>query len=174
LDAVFRRATVDDAARLADFATRTFRHTYEAYNTPDDMRDYLASAFGADKQSRELGDPAMITVFAESRGELVGYAQLKRGPAPASVQGSPVEIYRFYVDSRAHGAGVAQGLMREALDAARDLGADVAWLGVWERNPRAIAFYRKSGFDEVGTQIFQLGSDKQTDRVLVKHINSGE
>ena len=80
MDALFHRASVDDAARLAVFAARTFRHTYEAYNTPEDMSDYLASAFGPDKQSAELTNPGMITVLAESGGELVGYAQLSVDP----------------------------------------------------------------------------------------------
>ena len=40
------------------------------------------------------------------------------------------------------------------------------WLGVWERNPRAQAFYRKSGFADVGSQVFLVGTDAQTDRVM--------
>ena len=85
-------------------------------------------------------------------------------------QDAPVEIYRFYVDATAHGTGVAQRLMSEALAAARDLGGTHAWLGVWERNPRAIAFYFKCGFRDVGRQLFQLGADSQTDRVLERRL----
>ena len=164
-----------DAERLAAFAARTFTDTYAAHNTPEDMRDYLARAFGVEQQSKELADPAMLTVIGEADGELVGYAQLKRGKGPAIVSSErAVEIYRFYVDRPAHGTGVAQRLMAAALEAAKDLGGEVAWLGVWERNPRAIAFYMKSGFRDVGTQIFQLGSDRQTDRVLVVPITSSD
>jgi diamine N-acetyltransferase len=171
LDALFRRASLADAARLAAFAARTFTQTYAADNTPQDMRDYLASAFSTEKQSVELSDPAMITVLAESGDDFLGYAQLRRGAAPPCVpQRGPVEIYRFYVDAPAHGTGVAQRLMDSAVEAARDLGGTDVWLGVWERNPRAIAFYAKCGFNDVGTQIFQLGSDRQTDRVLVRSV----
>ena len=170
-----RRGSAQDAAALAAFAARSFTHTYGAYNTPEDMQNYLSSAYGMEQQTRELRDPAMITVLAESAGVLVGYAQLRKKDAPSCVtQQAPVEIYRFYVDASAHGKGVAQKLMAEAESAARDLGGRHLWLGVWERNGRARAFYGKTGFADVGTQTFQLGSDIQTDRVLVKQLGGSQ
>jgi ribosomal protein S18 acetylase RimI-like enzyme len=165
----YRRGVPDDASRLAAFAAKTFTHTYAAFNTAEDMRAYIASSYGVTQQTRELTDPGMITVLAEGAGALVGYAQLRRSTPPECVgPTTSIEIYRFYVDAGAHGTGVAQRLMEAALDAARDLGGRQVWLGVWERNERARAFYRKSGFRDVGQQFFQLGADRQTDRVLVK------
>ena len=167
----YRRGGPEDAARLAAFATRSFTNTYADHNTPENMRDYLAAAYGVPQQTQELTDPAMITVLAESDQGLLAYVQLRRSDPPAAVApDESVEIYRFYVDRSAHGTGVAQRLMDEALLAARDLGARRVWLGVWEKNERARAFYRKSGFHDVGTQVFQLGSDPQTDRVLVRDL----
>jgi diamine N-acetyltransferase len=169
----YRRAELADAAALAVFGARAFTETYRAFNTPDDMRRYLATAYGVEQQSRELADRAMITVLAESEKGLVGYVQLRRKDAPPCVShDAPVEIYRFYVDAAAHGTGVAQKLMGHAMSAARELGGRHLWLGVWERNARARAFYMKSGFTDVGTQVFELGSDKQTDRVLVKPLGN--
>ena len=166
-----RRAVPADAAPLAAFATRAFADTYAAYNTAEDMRAYLATAYGVDRQARELTDPEMLTVLAESEGGMAGYAQLRRKTVPPCVtHENPVEIYRFYVDRSAHGTGVAARLMAESLAAARDLGGNHIWLGVWEKNARALAFYRKQGFRDVGTQDFWLGSDRQTDRVLVKRL----
>jgi ribosomal protein S18 acetylase RimI-like enzyme len=161
-----------DAAALAAFATRTFTDTYAAHNTEEDLHAYLAGAYGVPQQTRELTDPEMITVLAEGAAGIIGYAQLRRKDLPLCVTHErPVEIYRFYVDRAAHGTGVAARLMGGALAAARDLGGKHAWLGVWERNARAIAFYKKQGFVDVGTQDFLLGSDRQTDRVLVKALD---
>jgi ribosomal protein S18 acetylase RimI-like enzyme len=169
---IYRRGRVEDAARLAAFAARAFTDTYASHNTESDMREYIASAYGTESQARELADPDMITVLAESGDSVLGYAQVRRKEAPACVnQEAPAEIYRFYVDVSAHGKGVAQRLMDESLAAARELGAKHIWLGVWERNARAIAFYRKSGFREVGTQYFQLGSDRQRDLVLERPVS---
>jgi len=82
-----------------------------------------------------------------------------------------VEVWRFYVDRAWHGAGVARPLMDAALEAARELGAGSVWLSVWERNPRAIAFYTKCGFRDVGSKLFIVGSDRQTDRVMAREID---
>jgi ribosomal protein S18 acetylase RimI-like enzyme len=85
----------------------------------------------------------------------------------------PIELLRFYVDRRWHGQGVAGALMKETLAQARALGRRTVYLAVWERNARAIAFYRKAGFREVGAQPFHLGKDVQTDRVMVRELDEG-
>jgi diamine N-acetyltransferase len=168
---VIRPARVPDAPWLAGLAERTFRETYSAYNTPEDMERYVSEHFGSELQGAELGDPDYLTLVAEVDGHPAGYTQLRRGPAPAAVTGAdPLEVFRFYVDRPWHGQGLAQELMRAALEHARMAGAGMLWLGVWERNPRAIAFYRKSGFTEVGTQTFVLGTDHQRDLVLQRPI----
>ena len=170
----YRRAVPADAAHLAEFAPRAFRDTYAVHNSEQDMRAYIAAAYGTPQQMRELCDPQMITVLAVSDGDvIVGYAQLRRkGFPPCVIEEAPVEIYRFYVDRSAQGTGVAANLMAEALDAARELGGAHAWLGVWEKNTRAIAFYKKHEFRDVGSQIFHLGADAQTDRVLIRRITA--
>jgi ribosomal protein S18 acetylase RimI-like enzyme len=65
---------------------------------------------------------------------------------------------------------VAHALMTAALAAAVERGAETIWLGVWERNPRAIAFYRKWGFEDVGSHDFLLGNDRQIDRLMVRAV----
>ena len=161
-----------DAAWLAALAERTFRETYSAHNTPEDMEQYVAGHFGPARQETELRDPAITTLVAEVDGRPAGYAQLARTEPPRVVTGAaPLEVLRFYVDRPWHGQGVAQILMTAAGDTARGAGAHTLWLGVWERNERAIAFYRKSGFVDVGTQIFVLGADHQRDFVLARPLD---
>jgi ribosomal protein S18 acetylase RimI-like enzyme len=167
-----RAARVPDAPWLAALAERTFRETYSAHNTPEDMERYVGQHFGPARQEAELGDAGMTTLIAEVDGQAAGYVQLARAPAPSGVTGSaPVEIHRFYVDRPWHGLGVAQQLMDAAVSAAKAAGAGTIWLGVWERNPRAIAFYRKSGFRDAGTQTFVLGGDHQRDLVLARPLD---
>src|ERR1043165_77778 len=104
-----RRARLEDAGPLAELMERTFRQTYQAFNRIGDMDSYVAGAFGIERQQRELTDPAMTTIIAESSGSLVGYAQLRRSEPPSCVpREGPIEIYRFYVQATAHGTGVAQ------------------------------------------------------------------
>jgi diamine N-acetyltransferase len=169
---VIRPAGVPDAPWLAALAERTFRETYSAHNTPDNMERYVAQHFAPALQAAELADPRFITLVAEVGGQAAGYTQLGRGPAPDCVRGpDPLEIIRFYVDRPWHGQGLAQELMGAAADHAYATGARTLWLGVWERNPRAIAFYRKCGFAEVGTHTFVLGTDHQRDLVLARPLD---
>jgi ribosomal protein S18 acetylase RimI-like enzyme len=138
------------------------------------MAHHLALAYGEEQQGRELRDPSVISLICEIGGEPAGYAMVRRHPAPPCVSGvEPVELWRFYVDSPYHGRGVAQRLMRAVGDAARELGGEELWLGVWEHNPRAIAFYRKCGFRDVGAQEFWVGSDRQIDRVMQRPLDGG-
>lgn len=167
-----RIAVAADAAALTAFGARTFRDTFAADNRPEDIEAYLAETYRLERQAAELADPGRTTLVAVAPdGTLAGFAQLRLGPAPACVAGAhPIELLRFYVDRPWQGRGVAQALMTATLAAARTRDAATLWLGVWERNPRAIAFYRKWGFRDVGSQPFVLGTDRQTDRVMARAI----
>jgi diamine N-acetyltransferase len=169
---VIRPAGVPDAPWLAALAERTFRETYSPHNTPENMERYVAEHFAPALQAAELADPALMTLVAEVAGQAAGYTQLGHGAAPACVtRAAPLEVIRFYVDRPWHGQGLAQTLMRAAAEHARAAGARTLWLGVWERNPRAIAFYKKVGFVEVGTHTFVLGADHQRDLVLARPLD---
>ena len=170
----FRRAAEPDAARLAAEAERMFRETYGAVNTAENMNRYCAANYSVAIQTREILDPAVTYLIGEQAGALVGFVQLRRGPGPACARAErPVEIQRFYVTRDWHGRGVAPQLMAEVFRQAQLEGADQVWLGVWEHNLRARAFYRKAGFTEVGEHTFLLGEDRQRDIVLTRPVTEG-
>jgi GNAT superfamily N-acetyltransferase len=166
-----RLAVVEEGPELSCLAAATFRDTFEGDNRPDDMARYIADAFTPAQQAAEISDPASVVLVADDRGELVGYAHLTAGPVPEAVRGpAPLELKRLYVKRAWHGRGVAQGLMAAAIEAARARGAQTIWLGVWERNPRAVAFYAKYGFVRVGEHTFVLGGDEQTDWLFERPV----
>lgn len=166
-----RHGGATDASRLAELASRTFQDAFAADNRPADVAAYVAQAYGESQQYEELVDADITTLLADSDGPLAGYAQLRSGVVPECVNGaSPMELWRFYVAQEWHGRGVAQTLMAGVVAEARRRGARTLWLGVWERNERAQAFYRKSGFADVGSQTFVLGTDVQTDRVYARGL----
>ena len=84
-----------------------------------------------------------------------------RAPS-ASARNSLPSFERLYVSQEWQGRRVAQDLIAAATGLATASGADQVWLGVWERNPRAIAFYTKCGFAEVGEHTFLLGTGSAT------------
>jgi diamine N-acetyltransferase len=167
LPAQVRRAVDADAGALAELAEHTFRATFAAANTAENIDRFCAATYGVPLQLAEIHDAGLETWLAEVNGTLAGYAQVRSGEAPAVVGGSrPLEIQRLYVHHDWLGKGVAQSLMNHLLARARLRDADVVWLGVWERNPRAIAFYRKWGFEAVGEHVFVLGDEHQRDLLM--------
>jgi ribosomal protein S18 acetylase RimI-like enzyme len=167
-----RRATAEDAGALAEIGARTFFETFAADNTAEDMQLFLASTWRPDLQRAEILDDALDTLLAcDERGALAGFAQVRAGQPPAGIAAQkPVELKRFYVDRPWQGQGVARQLMDAVETQTRAREARELWLGVWERNERAQAFYRKCGFRKVGTQIFVVGTDPQTDHVMLKEL----
>jgi ribosomal protein S18 acetylase RimI-like enzyme len=167
-----RRATTSDAGLLAELGARLFEETFGPDNAPEDMRLYLASAFSEAKQIAELADDNRATWIAlDSSDGSIGYASMRRGTrADGIVADRPAEVQRIYSDRGWHGRGVAAALMSACVEQARAWECDVLWLAVWERNPRAIAFYEKTGFRKVGRQIFALGRDLQHDDVMARSL----
>ncbi|HEX7915045.1 GNAT family N-acetyltransferase [Rudaea sp.] len=168
-----RRATAADAGTLAALAERTFRDTFAAVNTPEDMAAHAAASYGVDKQRAEIESEHIRTLVADAEDSAVAYAQLRHGHRPDCVSvDEAVELWRFYIDRDWIGHGLAQRLMEAVFAEASSMDARGLWLGVWEHNPRAIAFYRKCGFVEVGAHAFQLGADAQTDLIMQRALST--
>lgn len=164
---VVRQALASDAELLAELGARTFCETFAADNSPENMEVYLASSFSPALQATELADPDSLFLIAEVDGLAAGYAKLKPGKPPRGVTDEePIELVRLYVAQGWIGHGVGAALMRVCIDQARQKDHRTLWLGVWEHNDRARAFYRKWNFREVGTHVFQLGADAQTDILM--------
>jgi ribosomal protein S18 acetylase RimI-like enzyme len=167
-----RRATVADAEALTEIGARTFFETFAADNTPEDMQLFLTSTWRPEIQRAEILDPGLDTLLAlDARGALAGFAQVRVAQPPAGIEvRKPVELKRFYVDKPWHGTGLARTLMEAAEQAARARGGREFWLGVFQRNERALSFYRKCGFRTVGTQTFVVGTDPQKDYVMLREL----
>jgi diamine N-acetyltransferase len=166
-----RRAEPRDAALLAELGASTFTETFEAANTPEDFAAYMAVAFSESIQREELEDPDTTVYFAERGGDVVGYLMLREGRPPSSVASADtLQIARLYARRAALGSGVGAVLMQRALAEAAGRGKECVWLGVWDRNDRAIRFYESWGFFQSGTQPFLLGTDLQTDLIMVRRL----
>jgi len=168
-----RHATEGDAMLIADFGARTFRDAFGPDNRPEDIKQYIASSFSPAKIKAELSSPASTFLLAYEDDRLIGYVKLEDGKTPDSVKGpKPLELVRIYVDPTIIGKGYGSALMKACFEEAKRAGYETIWLGVWEKNERAIKFYKKWGFREVGSQNFVLGSDVQNDLIMVRSINS--
>ena len=171
-----RIASLQDTSALARAAATFFVQTFGSANRREDMDAYLASAFSVERQRADLQDPNQRVWLALGvNGDTVGYAHVRRRPLPTYIsiaRPSATEIARIYADQTWHGHGLGAALLRACIATAQEWRAEVIWLGVWERNPRAIAFYEKHGFRAVGEQEFQLGADRQRDVVMALYLTT--
>lgn len=168
------KASLADVDQLQTIGRQTFSETFSASNTAADMAAYLAEGFSTDKLTAELSNPDSKIYFARLDGVVIGYLKLNIGASQTESTGEKsLEIERIYVLNAFHGQTIGQLLYEKAMQIARQLAVESVWLGVWEHNPRAIAFYKKNGFVAFDTHIFRLGADEQTD-ILMKLALTGD
>jgi len=168
---LIRTAVAADAAALAALAEKTFREAFGEMNSPADTDEHCRRHYSPSIQAVEIAAAGRVTLVSSFSQRLTAFTQLRWSAPPTCVVGpAAAEIQRFYVDREFHGSGLANRLMHEALATLSRHGSATAWLGVWEKNPRGIAFYRKLGFSEVGEQTFVVGADVQRDLVMARPV----
>jgi len=167
-----RRAGPEDAALLARLGEETFRAAFGEANTSADIDRYVAEAFSESGTRTALEDPSChFWIAYDGKADAIGYEKLREGTPPHCVHGTkPIEIQRIYATEKAIGIGLGAALMRTALAWAERNEYDSVWLGVWEKNERAIGFYERWGFVTVGDHTFRLGSDDQTDLIMERAL----
>lgn len=166
-----KRATPDEIEELQRIGRETFSETFSSDNTEENMKKYLEEAFSTEKLTEELNDPASGFYFARLDGNVIGYLKFNSGRSQTELKDdNALEIERIYVLRKFHGKKVGQLLFEKAMEIAVQKKSAYIWLGVWEKNPRAIRFYEKNGFIEFDRHIFKLGADIQTDIMMKRHL----
>lgn len=166
-----REATKADAALVADLSRQTFYDTFASENTAENMDKFMNETFTRQKLMEEVGAPGNTFLLAYQGDEVLGYARLRETPNPFLIKnGAALEIARIYAVQKSIGKGVGSALMQHCINIARQRSAVVIWLGVWEKNQKAITFYTKWGFEKFGDHVFVLGNDPQTDWLMKKEL----
>lgn len=166
------KATLNNIHQLQEISRQTFYETFSAANTEENMSKYLIEGLSVEKLTAELSNENTEFYFAAYGENIIGYLKLNFGPSQTEMQSeNGLEIERIYILKEFYGKGVGQYLYEHAITIARQKNADYVWLGVWEKNPRAINFYKKNGFVEFDKHIFKLGNDEQTDMMMKLALN---
>ena len=166
---IINRAGIDDAIVLQDLAELTFRETYANLNTPENLRQYIEDNFTADKLKKELNNPESYFFIAFEGSVAIGYIKLNTGGSQTEKQAQNyIELERIYVPHSHQGKKIGQLLYKKAMEVAQLQDKEFIWLGVWEKNLKAIGFYEKNGFVPFDKHIFKLGNDEQTDIMMRK------
>lgn len=168
-----REAAIDDAMLVADISRQTFYDSFAADNTKEDMDKFLREQFTRGKLMLEVGAPNNAFYLAYHNNEIAGYLKLRDAGKPLNLLGVNVlEIARLYARSSMIGKGIGSRLMQKSINIALEKNKEAVWLGVWEKNRRAIDFYTRWGFEKFGEQDFLLGDDVQNDWLMIKRIGN--
>lgn len=164
-----RQADKKDAELVADLSRETFYESFAADNTAEDMDIFLSKQFTRDGLIAEMGRPDLDFSLVCFEDEVIGYVKLRACQLPDSNDPS-TEIARIYLKKEWIGKGAGKLLMQVSIEQAVKNHSKWLWLGVWEKNPRAITFYSNSGFVKFGETDFFLGNDKQRDWLMKKPL----
>ncbi|MBL7888067.1 MAG: GNAT family N-acetyltransferase [Bacteroidia bacterium] len=161
------KVTITELEQLQKIGKQTFFETFSSDNTEENMSKYLEEGFSIKKLEQELSHPDSEFYFASLNNQVIGYLKINFGDSQTELKDkNALEIERIYVLKEFHGKNVGQQLYEKAISIARKLQVNYVWLGVWEKNTRAIHFYKKNGFIEFDKHIFRLGDDEQTDIMM--------
>ena len=165
---------IDDLIKLQTISRSTFAQTFNEHNNPEDMQAYFDNSFSVEKLSSELNNQNSTFYFAvdNSINSVVGYLKVNTGDAQSEKKDlNAFEIERIYVDKTYFGKKVGQLLFDKAIEIAKSKKVSYVWLGVWEENHRALAFYTKNGFKAFDKHLFKLGNDEQSDILMKLHLD---
>ena len=166
-----KKCTLEDVSKLQAISTETFTETFQEHNSPEHLNAYLEKAYHVDQLKQELANPFSHFFFVLFKEEVAGYLKVNTGDAQTEEMGSDsLEVERIYVKKTFQKHGLGKQLLSEAMATALLQKKEKIWLGVWEENSHAIAFYRKKGFVQTGAHSFFMGDDEQTDLIMTKTL----
>ena len=163
----FRPCTIEDLSDLCSFSRDIFFETFKDACSPEDMDTFLDNKYNVDRIRSELLNPASSFFFLYMDSKLVGYIKINEAPAQTDIyDADALELERIYVSTEVQDSGLGSYLMEQTVTMAKQKGKKYIWLGVWEKNKKAISFYQKHGFSKIGTHEFVIGDDVQTDFIM--------
>jgi ribosomal protein S18 acetylase RimI-like enzyme len=168
---IIRLATKKDAELIADMSRETFYEAFISQNRKEDMDKFLSEVFTWEELVKEVGAPENIFLLAYSGNEPAGYVRMRESNNPPALGNSvAMELARIYAVTRFIGKGVGYALMQRSIAIAKEMKKELMWLGVWEKNQRAIDFYTSCGFEKFEEHDFLLGDDVQRDWLMKRKL----
>jgi diamine N-acetyltransferase len=165
------KCTREDIPTLQEISYETFNDTFKEQNTPENMSAYLEKAFNLMQLEKELSNPYSEFFFVFFNNELAGYLKVNINDAQSEAMGNEaLEVERVYIKSNFQKHGLGKYLLNKAIELAKVHNKSKIWLGVWEKNENAIAFYKKMGFVEIGAHSFYMGDEEQIDIIMTLAI----
>ncbi|MDZ5607858.1 GNAT family N-acetyltransferase [Bacillus pseudomycoides] len=166
-----KKCTIKDLRKLQEMSYETFNETFKHQNSPKNMNAYLERAFNLKQLEKELSNISSQFFFVYFNDEIAGYLKVNTNDAQSEEMGDKsLEIERIYIKTKFQKHGLGKYLLNKAIEIAMECNKKKIWLGVWEENENAIAFYKKMGFVQTGAHSFYMGDEEQIDFIMTKTL----
>ncbi len=166
-----KMCTLEDSRKLQEISHETFNETFKHQNSPGNMNTYLERAFNLKQLEKELSNISSQFYFVYFNNEVAGYLKVNTNDAQSEEMGDEsLEVERIYIKDKFQKHGLGKYLLNKAIEISMERNKKKIWLGVWEKNENAIAFYKKTGFVQTGAHSFYMGDEEQTDLIMTKTI----
>ena len=153
-----KKCTLEDSRELQEISHETFNETFKDQNSPENMNAYLERAFNLKQLEKELSNPSSQFFFVYFNNEVAGYLKVNTDDAQSEEMGDEsLEIERIYIRNKFQKHGLGKYLLNKAMEIAMECNKKKIWLGVWEKNENAIAFYKKNGVCSNWSPLFLYG-----------------
>ncbi len=167
----FRPAVADDALCLGVLSTQVFLDTYAARGIRQALAREVLAQHSVASYEALLADAGTTILVAECAGHLVGFSQVGDGARHAMLSGvASSELKRLYVQEPFTGRGVGRDLLRHAEKAAAARGAETLWLTAWTGNLRALRFYPRRGYEDIGETVYMFEGESYPNRLFGKRV----
>jgi diamine N-acetyltransferase len=166
-----KKCTREDLRKLQEISYETFNETFKHQNSPENMNAYLEKAFNLKQLEEELSNIYSQFFFVYFNNEVAGYLKVNTNDAQSEEMGEEsLEIERIYIKNEFQKNGFGKYLLNKAMEIAVERNKKKIWLGVWEKNENAIAFYKNMGFVQIGAHSFYMGDEEQMDFIMTKTL----
>ncbi|WP_144512222.1 GNAT family N-acetyltransferase [Bacillus sp. FJAT-22090] len=164
-----KKCTHEDLYELQEISYETFNETFKDQNSAENMLAYLDKAFNVKQVEKELANSSSQFFFVYVNKEVAGYLKVNTKDSQSEDMGEEsLEIERIYIKNKFQKHGLGKDLLNKAIEIATECNKKKIWLGVWEKNENAIAFYKKMGFVQTGAHSFYMGDEEQIDFIMTK------
>ncbi len=168
---MIKKCTLEDLHKLQEISYETFNETFKHQNSPANMNAYLEKAFNLKQLEKELANISSQFFFVYFNNKVAGYLKVNSNDAQSEEMGDEsLEMERIYIQNKFQKHGLGKYLLNKAVEIAMECNKEKIWLGVWEKNENAIAFYKKMGFVHTGTHSFYMGDEEQMDFIMSKTL----
>ena len=165
------RLNLTNLTELVEISTITYSNSFSSGNTLENMQYYIDNSLNSEKLQRELSEKNSEFYFAKQNDETIGYLKINFGTAQTDLKEvHGMELERIYVLKNFQGKKIGKKLLDFAIKTAKERDLEYVWLGVWDKNRKAIDFYKRNGFEIIGIHPFKMGDDTQTDFIMKRTI----